>query len=57
MDQGCWYIPVIPGTQEWEIGRITVPDQPGKKVIETPSQQINQAWWYVSDPQRYGRHR
>jgi hypothetical protein len=33
-----WFPPVIPSTQEAEIGRITVRSQPGKKVQETLSQ-------------------
>jgi hypothetical protein len=35
-----WLVPVIPATQEAEIGKIAVPDHPGQKVCETPSQTI-----------------
>jgi hypothetical protein len=35
-----WPRPVISGTQEAEIGRIEIQDQPGKTINKTPSQQI-----------------
>jgi hypothetical protein len=36
LSQVQWLIPVIPTTQEAEIGRITVQGQPRQKVSETP---------------------
>jgi hypothetical protein len=41
LGQAWWLTPVIPDTQEAEIRRIIVQDQPRIKVIETPSQLIS----------------
>jgi hypothetical protein len=38
-------MPVIPTTQEGEIRRIVVLDQPRQKVSKSLSQQTNLAWW------------
>jgi hypothetical protein len=38
-----WLTPIIPATQEAEIRRITVRNQPGQKVSEIPFQSISQA--------------
>jgi hypothetical protein len=46
-DQALWFISVIPATQEAEIRRIIVLCQAGRKVTETPSYQISQAWWHI----------
>jgi hypothetical protein len=45
----CWWLmPIILATQEAEITRTTLQDQPWQKVGKTPSQPI-QSWaqWYV----------
>jgi hypothetical protein len=47
MCHACWYKPVIPATQEVEIGRIALRGQPRQKVKETSSEQISQVWWYT----------
>jgi hypothetical protein len=41
-------MPVIPGTQEAEIRRITIGRQTGQKFSETPSQLMTQAWWITT---------
>jgi hypothetical protein len=41
-----WLTPVILATQEAEMGRTTVPGQPGQTVQETPiSAEKNWVWW------------
>jgi hypothetical protein len=43
-----WLKSVILAIQKTEIGRITVGDQPRKKVCEIPSQSVNGwVWWHV----------
>jgi hypothetical protein len=42
-----WLIPIITATQEVEIGRIVIREQPGENVSETPSQSISQGQWCV----------
>jgi hypothetical protein len=46
-------MPVIPATQEVEIGGIKVLGQLGQKVSKTLSQQISLAWWPVNVISRY----
>jgi hypothetical protein len=36
---------IIPATLKVEFGRITVQDQPRKKVSKIPSQPTSQEWW------------
>jgi hypothetical protein len=42
-------MPIIPGTWEMEIRKITIPGQHRQNVSEPhpASQPISQAWWYV----------
>jgi hypothetical protein len=42
-----WGAPVIPTTQVAEIRRITVPDQPRKKVHETYLNRETWVWWHI----------
>jgi hypothetical protein len=45
---GCWwFMPVILGTKEAEIRKITVQSQPRQTVCETLSQKINHKKWLV----------
>jgi hypothetical protein len=37
--------PVIPTTQEAEIGRILVQSQPGQNVFKTPTSKEKTVWW------------
>jgi hypothetical protein len=41
------YSSVIPATWEVEMKRITTQGQPGENVINTPSQQRSQMWWFM----------
>jgi hypothetical protein len=44
----CWYKPIIPATQETEMGRIMIQDQYSHKVSKIPSQETSQVWWLTS---------
>jgi hypothetical protein len=42
-----WFKPIIPATQEAEIGRIWFKTSPSKKLVIPPSQSINWASWFT----------
>jgi hypothetical protein len=43
-----WIMPIIPSTEEVEIGELWFEASLGKKLVRTASQQINWMWWHVS---------
>jgi hypothetical protein len=39
-----WLMPIIPATQQVEIRKIMIKGQPGRKVSESPFQQVSPGW-------------
>jgi agmatine/peptidylarginine deiminase len=58
LSQVQWFMPIIPASWETEIRKIVVQSQPGKKVIEIPSQQkiVEHGGIHMSS-REYGKHK
>jgi hypothetical protein len=49
MNDWAWYsTPIIPTTQEVEIGKVMVQGKPRQKASKTPVQQTSWVWWLTS---------
>jgi hypothetical protein len=46
--QECWLMPIIPDTQEAEIGGLGFETSPGQKVSKIPSQTTSQSLYHMS---------